>query len=345
MESYMENPTQVWSPPRALACSYACMESGVDAATECGMERRFRCAQGFSALQINILGVIKVHAEVLAYWQIAQLVNTHYGGNPTEGAVRGALERLFPRDFLLRSRAARGRLKGNRYALAQDPCSHILPCNLAVEAGAECAAQSGAAVPPSILKEKTERKTLSISSQEASAERRLEELSEEDIAFHWPTLARDGFGTDQIRQICQRLRKTGASLENILQGLTHAEWEMDRGDRTDAKGKPIARPAHWVFETLARQGYYPRPAGYVSPQEQAERDAAEEQKRLAVAHGAKFEAAQIAWAGQLRSDEKASILQARHPAGSGAVRIPESVILRSHFRAEVWPSLQRGEGA
>lgn len=344
VEPHMEKVTQAWSSSRTLACRYACTESAVDAATECGMDTRFRCAQGFSALQINILSVIKAHTEVLAYWQIAQIVHKHYGGEPSEGAVRGALERLFPRDFLLRSRATRGRLKGNRYALARDPCALIPPCNAGMEANTEPGAHSDGQRPPSFLKEETERKTLSISSQEASAERRLDELSEEDIAFHWPTLARDGFGTDQVRQICQRLRKIGLLPDKVLQGLAHAEWETARGGRTDAQGKPIARPAHWVFETLARQGYYPRPAGYVSPQEQAERDAALEQTRLAEALDARLEAAQTAWTAQLSPEEKTRILQTRHPAGNGPVRIPESVILRSHFRAEVWPSLQRGEG-
>lgn len=185
------------------------MVSGKEYVMEKGMEHRRQCIQGFSPLQINILSIIKAHQEVLPYWQIAQLAGRHFGGNPTEGAVRGALERMFRRDFLLRSRASRGRLKGNRYALAKDPCPHIPPCNFVMESGTESAAQHSSIPGASLLSEEIDRKNLSISSQSGEPEHRLEELSEEDVGFHWPILARDGFGTAQIRQICHRLHKIG----------------------------------------------------------------------------------------------------------------------------------------
>lgn len=44
-----------------------------------------RCARGFSFLQIAILGVLKVHQQVIAYWQIAELVALHSGVRVTEG--------------------------------------------------------------------------------------------------------------------------------------------------------------------------------------------------------------------------------------------------------------------
>ena len=304
---------------------------------EKGMDHRRQCIQGFSPLQINILSIIKAHQEVLPYWQIAHMVGRHFGGNPTEGAVRGALERMFSRDFLLRSRASRGRLKGNRYALAKDPCPHIPPYNFVMESAADSAAHRSSPPAASLLSEEIDRKNLSISSQSTKPEHRLEELTEEDISFHWPTLARDGFGTAQIRQICQRLHKIDIPTTRILQGLTHAEWEMAYGTRKDSKGNPIEKPAHWVFETLARQGYYPRPAGYVSPQEQAERDAAEEKARFAAAHEARKEAEYEAWAAQLTAQERERIVLERSPASQGALRMPERVGLRAYFFAKVWP--------
>ena len=304
---------------------------------EKGMDHRRQCIQGFSPLQINILSIIKAHQEVLPYWQIAHMVGRHFGGNPTEDAVRGALERMFSRDFLLRSRASRGRLKGNRYALAKDPCPHIPPYNFVMESAADSAAHRSSPPAASLLSEEIDRKNLSISSQSTKPEHRLEELTEEDISFHWPTLARDGFGTAQIRQICQRLHKIDIPTTRILQGLTHAEWEMAYGTRKDSKGNPIEKPAHWVFETLARQGYYPRPAGYVSPQEQAERDAAEEKARFAAAHEARKEAEYEAWAAQLTAQERERIVLERSPASQGALRMPERVALRAYFFAKVWP--------
>ena len=73
-----------------------------------------RCPRGFSNLQIAILGVLKAHQQIIAYWQIAELVATRYGQGATAGAVRGALERLYRRGFIIRARAAAGSLKGNR---------------------------------------------------------------------------------------------------------------------------------------------------------------------------------------------------------------------------------------
>lgn len=115
---------------------------------------------------------------------------------------------------------------------------------------------------------------------------------------------------------------------------------MAYGTRKDSKGNPIEKPAHWVFETLARQGYYPRPTGYISPQEQAERDAAEEKARFAAAHEARKEAEYEAWAAQLTAQERERIVLERSPASQGALRMPERVALRAYFFAKVWPDAQ-----
>ena len=157
MEKGTHSGTDLRTEPCILACSRACMVSGKEYVMEKGMEHRRQCIQGFSTLQINILSIIKAHQEVLPYWQIAQLAGRHFGGNPTEGAVRGALERMFSRDFLLRSRASRGRLKGNRYALAKDPCPHIPPCNFVMESAADSAAHRSSPPAASLLSEEIER--------------------------------------------------------------------------------------------------------------------------------------------------------------------------------------------
>ena len=66
----------------------------------------------------------------------------------------------------------------------------------------------------------------------------------------------------------------------IIQGLTYAEWELAAGKMYDASGKPVSKPVPWVFTILGRQGYYNRPEGYISPEEQAEKDAAQEAHAL-----------------------------------------------------------------
>ncbi len=171
---------------------------------------------------------------------------------------------------------------------------------------------------------------------------RLEALTEEDIKFHWPKLAGFGFGTDQIRQIIQRLEQKGhdTPLSNILPGLNHAEWELERRLMKDAEGKTIGLPANWVFSILAKQGYYPRPSGYVSPQEQAELDAVEERKRVIAAKEERYQAECAVWIAELSEDERGAIVG----DDSDKCHMPDDVALRNYFRTEVWPKLQN-EGA
>lgn len=337
----MQSDTDSRMLPRSLACSRACMVRTMESGTDNPMEDKLRCMQGFSHVQINILGILKSHTEVLAYWQIAHLLEQHYGGSVTEGSVRGALERLFPREFLVRRRASRGRLKGNRYALATDPCTHIQPCNFIVGVVTESDTQSAGTAAPSIL-EKADRKILSVSSQEAEeskAVRLLEALTEEDMHFHWPALARQGFGTDQIRQIISRLVQVNISVKQIMQGLTYAEWELAADRMRDKSGTPVTSPVSWVFKILATQGYYPRPEGYRSPQEQAELDAVEELRQRTAAYEARQAAEGDAWIARLTPDERSAILGPQ----SNIMRMPDEVVLRCHFRSEIWPLMQREE--
>lgn len=341
------------SQPRTEPCTRACTRSitgnGMAASMNSGMElptRNGRCPRGFSTLQIAVLSVLKSYSQIIAYWQIAELVAARYGLATTEGAVRGALERMYRRSVLMRTRAAAGSQKGNRYAFTSDPCPHIIPyaatepsTESSTRGDVDTAAQSVPNAVPSILEE-IDRKNLSISSENAAhtAARLLEALTEEDIAFHWPELARHGFGTDQIRQMLHRLAQVNIGPEKVMQGLTYAEWELAAERMRDKKSEPIASPANWVFSILAKQGYYPRPSGYVSPQEQAERDAAEERKRCVAAQEERLKAECDAWIAGLSPDEREGIVGPQN----SAVRMPDTVTLRNHFRTEIWPTLQNG---
>lgn len=222
MNTGMKSPAYsgvvLWSQPRSPVrnrpCSRACTHPGTDADTRTGTDaptkavsRKARCPLGFSEMQIAILSLLKARPPLIAYWQIAEAVTLVYGIQATEGAVRGALERLGARGFLVRSRAAAGRAQGNRYAFSADPCPHITPplCTKPdMEASVEPDAHSCKNPAPSFLTEKTDRKNLSVFSGEMDSGNvilRLESLSEEDVVFHWPNLAKVGFGTCQIRQI------------------------------------------------------------------------------------------------------------------------------------------------
>ena len=93
---------------------------------------------------------------------------------------------------------------------------------------------------PSILEKIDRKKNLSISSQNPLEHKeRLEALNEEDMAFHWPELARSGFGTAQIRQIIQRREQIGEDIRHVMQGLTYAEWALAHNAMHDKNGAAV----------------------------------------------------------------------------------------------------------
>ncbi len=146
-----------------------------------------------------------------------------------------------------------------------------------------------------------------------SLDRKIENLSIslEAIRTAWPHLARAGFGPEQVEQIVATLAQLGKPADRIVQGLDHAEWELAAGKMLDKEGRAVADPCAWVFRCLAGQGYYRRPAGFVSAQEQAERDAAEEAKALAKAREETREARFQAWRRGLTSEERETVLAGR----------------------------------
>ena len=132
-ESSMYSSMKADSPARTQPCSRACTHSAVrpgrnsDKETDAkSASRKSRCPLGFSEMQIAILSILKTSPPVIAYWQLAEALSV-FGLNVSEGAVRGALTRLFKYGFLVRGRAARGRMQGNRYAFTSDPCPYIIP--------------------------------------------------------------------------------------------------------------------------------------------------------------------------------------------------------------------------
>lgn len=151
-------------------------------------------------------------------------------------------------------------------------------------------------------KEKIDRENLSIF------------LSAERITRTWPNLARAGFGREQLDQIAAALAELGKPTEKIVQSLDHAEWELERGQMLDKDGQPVADPCSWVFTALARTGYYRRPKGYVSPEEQAAKDAEAEAKAIVAARQAAEQAQFEAWRDGLSPDELSDALRG-HPGG------------------------------
>jgi hypothetical protein len=273
--------------PFRLACGLACVRDDTrhDLRADAHVEPRHSpqgafCDYGLSAPQINVLALVqRAGARITPYERISRQLAQDFGMPHSAESVRGIVSRLAAKGFFRRKQARNGTIRGVRFTTVDALlCPHIA----SVRGDTHCAVR-GETRPelcdaPSILKETERKNTLSISSEKANRNQeivnRLEALTESDMAFHWPELTRLGFGTHQIRQILQRLEQVGTGPERIIQGLTHAEWELTAGKMYDQKGEPVTSPVDWVFTSLARHGYYRRPRGYVSPQEQEELDAA-----------------------------------------------------------------------
>jgi hypothetical protein len=96
----------------------------------------------------------------------------------------------------------------------------------------------------------------------------------------WPHLARCGFGLEQLRQAVENLTALGKPTDRLVQGMDHIEFELEHGQLVDKGGQVVADPCSWAFRALAQNGYYRRPKGYVSAEEQALRDAEQEARAL-----------------------------------------------------------------
>jgi hypothetical protein len=316
--------------------------------------RKGRCLQGFSDLQINILCIIKGYRDILAYWQVADIVTQCFGMPASEGSVRGAMARLSHRELVVRERGCKGRRQGNLYAINHEPCPLIPAWKECMQSAIQSAMQSEVQPdvqsvingPLSSLKDKIDRKNLSISYEKTAKQCNLQLLDEEALAFHWPELAKQGFEMEQIGQIIRRLEQIDVKTDKVISGLHHAEWSLENGSMKDAKGEPVGNPVNWVFSILARQGYYPRPPGYVSPEEKMEQDAAIEAERLQKARQARFLSEYALWLAGLSSEERESIAPEKDTSSlSPEVRlIPVQVRLELHFKEHVWPGLQQKKG-
>ena len=150
-------------------------------------------------------------------------------------------------------------------------------------------------------------------------------ISQERVELTWPNLAATGFGSHQIEQIAQALAELGKSADKIVPSLDHAEWELEHGRMLDKDGNPVTDPCSWVFRSLARAGYYRKPKGYVSPEEQALIDAEATAKALLATRQRAEQAQFEAWKGGLSPED----LEA---AMAGYVGGPREQWLKTHWK-------------
>jgi hypothetical protein len=115
-----------------------------------------------------------------------------------------------------------------------------------------------------------------------------------------------------------------------VEALDHADFELQerQGELLDGQKRVVGKPAGYVFNALCRAGYYRRPEGFVSAAEQAERDAAEEAKRVCAAR-------------KEREEAEAAAVKAREDAEFAAWQAGLSTAERDEIVRQGLPSPER----
>ncbi len=204
------------------------------------------------------------------------------------GTIRDVLRKFEHAGLIRKSKHVQGGLQGLRLTLTE---AFPAPGAPSVRASNASAQRSASTVEIRSLKERysanpsvnapEEGQARPLLPPEGEAARfRLLALTDEDLAFYYPSVARAGFGREQLGQVLTHLDRQGKSPERLFTALEHADFELAQGPLTDKDGQTVANPCGYLFNSLARTGYYRRPAGYVSAEEQASLDA--EAEALAV---------------------------------------------------------------
>ena len=157
-----------------------------------------------------------------------------------------------------------------------------------------------------------------------NAKAKLLNLSDADIEFFWPNLAKSGFGTSQIQQIVTSLEKKDKPLDHVMRGLEHIEYEAEQDLLRTSGGGKVEDLCSWAYSSLARYGYYRKPKGYITPEEKAERDAQEEQEQIKKARYERALAEFDNWLSDMSEEERQNLNTGR--------RGPERQWLWSQFK-------------
>ena len=283
-----------------------------------------------SQLFLHILRNIQAKRQPLAVYSVH--FSRHAG--LSIATVQTVCKRFKALGLLASRYASYGVLKGMRYTLDKSVLTHPLQQNYPVDDPVSDREDNPGRRRPS---QPATQSTTHRSGNVLKERQRDLSLSSSVLATTWPNLTRFGFGSAQVDQIVENLTALGKATDRVLQGLDHAEWELEQGKMCDKTGQPVADPCAWVFQSLARTGYYRRPAGYVSPEEQAAKDA-EEEARAVVAAQRKAEQAQFeAWRDGLSPEALQNALKG-HPGG------PRDAWLRNVWKERLAREARRSPG-
>lgn len=122
--------------PYCIACGYACAEPYARAGTRyaehgTGDLLPFRCADGFSPLQINVLALaLRANMRIISYAQLAQQLMSYFFLHQSPESVRAVVNRLSARNILHHHLARRGTLAGSHTQGGNARPVHSYPANV-----------------------------------------------------------------------------------------------------------------------------------------------------------------------------------------------------------------------
>jgi hypothetical protein len=249
--------------------------------------------------QKKVLLYLATHqGEIIRYADIAQ------AGTLPPATVQTICRRLKNLGVLSSHYGSRGVIKGIRFSLEKKIFQTALrqsnPVNDPVSDPQDNPSGDPVSDPPSRRPSQrpTQQATQSATPEDSNVlidRKKNLSLSSCVLQTTWPHLTRCGFGLEQLRQAVENLTALGKSTDRLIQGLDHIEFELEHGQLVDKDGQAVADPCSWAFRALAQNGYYRRPKGYVSAEEQALRDAEEEARALLTARQKAEQAQFEAW--------------------------------------------------
>jgi len=136
---------------------------------------------------------------------------------------------------------------------------------------------------------------------------KLRSLSTEQIRDIYPSLASIGFTAIQVDQIVSSLESINKTPDSLFVALEHADYAVENDLLFRKGGVKITAPPEqlaYIVGGLRKTGYWGAPKGYIPPEVQAKRDAAERDRMLASSTKEAEDAAFELWRSMLTAEEK-----------------------------------------
>lgn len=317
-----------------------------------------KCPCGLTSRQAVLLSALSQRqGSIIAYAEIAELIDFLWKIRATKVAVRELAEKLHARGFFEQCRSEHeGILQGKVYQLSAKSCPLLVPPHPPAYAppfapdyttASSLALAPDAAPPPAaafsppplptsppllLNEEDDEEKGTLPSGKKKCAQVVLTDdffaVVEQELSKKWPFLQRAGFDFSTFKSAAVASKDPALLLKTWRNSLDYAEFDLQHhGGMREPDGTPIKDPRTWVYGCLRKSGYYPRPKNYRTEDElrrEAVRKAEEEQRTQQ--ENAQFEVAFEEWRATLSPE---AVREIGGPFCHSTVPLP---VLRNKFR-------------